>query len=119
MIKEYPSEIIGEDFKLVKLAPTKENLQIIFDIIVENREEFGPWLEWVDFVQKPEDEKCVLESDQNPEKAEWFIQFNNKIVGRVGFALLQEADNVQGSAAASPAGAACRRQRSPRDGQSC
>ena len=93
MIKEYPSEIIGEDFKLVKLAPTAENLQIIFDIIVENREEFRPWLEWVDFVQKPEDEKCVLESDQNPEKAEWFIQFNNKIVGRVGFVNLSRSNN--------------------------
>ena len=34
-----------------------------------------------------------MESDQNPGKAEWFIEFNNKIVGRVGFVNLSRSNN--------------------------
>ena len=93
MIEMFPSEIAGHDFKLVKLAPTTENLQIIFNIIRENYEEFRPWLEWVDFVKKPEDEMSVLEDDQNSGKAEWFIQFDNRIVGRIGFVSLSRSNN--------------------------
>lgn len=91
MIKDFPAEIKGQNVSLVKLAPTSENLKIIFDIIVENRDEFNPWLEWVDFVKKPEDEKCVLENDKI--SPEWFIQFDNKIVGRIGFVALSRGNN--------------------------
>ena len=51
MIDVFPKEISGQDIKLVKLEPTIENAKIIFDIIVVNRDEFRPWLEWTDFVK--------------------------------------------------------------------
>ena len=92
MIKVYPSEVIGKDIKLVKLAPTIENLRVVFDIIVANREEFRPWLEWTDSVQKPEDELPLLEGDKD--SAEWFIKWNNTIVGRIGFVKLSEKNNI-------------------------
>lgn len=92
MIKVYPSEVIGKDIKLVKLAPTIENLRVVFDIIVANREEFRPWLEWTDSVQKPEDELPLLERDKD--SAEWFIKWNNTIVGRIGFVKLSEKNNL-------------------------
>lgn len=92
MIKVYPSEVIGKDIKLVKLAPTIENLRVVFDIIVANREEFRPWLEWTDSVQKPEDELPLLEGDKD--SAEWFIKWNNTIVGRIGFVKLSEKNNL-------------------------
>ena len=91
MIETFPSEIIGENVKLVKLEPSIENLKIIFDIVDNNREEFRPWLEWTDFVKQPEDEKHVLENDKN--SPEWFIQWNNKIVGRIGFVHLAKSHN--------------------------
>lgn len=93
MIKNYPSEIKGENINLVKLAPTLENAKIVFDIIVANRDEFRPWLEWVDFVQKPEDELPLLEKDANIGSASWFIQWQNKIVGRIGFVSLSGSNN--------------------------
>jgi len=91
MIKIFPSEISGQDIKLVKLEPTIENAKIIFDIIDANRDEFRPWLEWTDFVKKPEDELPVLESDKN--SAEWFILWNKNIVGRIGFVGLSARNN--------------------------
>ncbi len=91
MIENFPSEIIGENIKLVKLEPSVENLEVVFDILDNNREEFRPWLEWIDFVKKPEDEKPVLENDKN--SPEWFIQWNNKIVGRIGFVHLSKSNN--------------------------
>lgn len=93
MIKEFPSEINGKDFKLVKLAPTPENLKIVFDLIIANRDEFRRWLEWVDFLQKPEDEKSLLESDNDPKSANWFIQWDNRIVGRIGFVSMSHGNN--------------------------
>lgn len=91
MIKVYPKEIKGKNINLVKLEPTLENAKIVFDIIAANREEFRPWLEWADFVEKPEDEISVLERDVD--SANWFIQWNNKIVGRIGFVKLSKSDN--------------------------
>lgn len=91
MIKIFPSEISGQDIKLVKLEPTIENAKIIFDIIVANRDEFRPWLEWTDFVKKPEDELSVLESDKN--SPEWFVSYDEKIVGRIGFVKLSQRNN--------------------------
>ncbi|MBO7508999.1 MAG: GNAT family N-acetyltransferase [Alphaproteobacteria bacterium] len=91
MIKTFPAEIVGENVKLVKLAPKFDNAKIVFDIIVNNRDEFRPWLEWVDFVQKPEDEMPVLEGDKD--SAEWFIEWNEKIVGRIGFVKLSKGNN--------------------------
>lgn len=91
MIEKFPNEITSKNIKLVKLAPTFDNLKIVFDIIENNRDEFRPWLEWVDFVKKPEDEKSLLEQDKD--SAEWFIQWNNKIVGRIGFVKLSKSDN--------------------------
>lgn len=91
MIEVFPSEIIGESIKLVKLEPTIENLKIVFNIISDNREEFSPWLEWTAFVEKPEDEKSLLENDKI--SPEWFIQWNSKIVGRIGFVNLSRSDN--------------------------
>lgn len=91
MVKTFPSEIIGENIKLVKLAPTLDNVKILFDIVDANREEFRPWLEWVDFVKKPEDEMPLLERDKD--SAEWFIQWNNKIVGRVGFVNMSKSNH--------------------------
>lgn len=93
MIKEFPSGIIGNGFKLVKLTPTPENLKTVFDLIIANRDEFRRWLEWVDFLQKPEDEKSLLESDIDPQSASWFIQLDNKIVGRIGFVSLSRGNN--------------------------
>ncbi len=91
MIKTFPSEVIGQNIKLVKLSPVLENAKIVFDIIVANRDEFRPWLEWTDSVQKPEDELPVLEGDKD--SAEWFIQWNKKIVGRIGFVNLSKNNN--------------------------
>jgi ribosomal-protein-serine acetyltransferase len=91
MIEKFPAEIIGENIKLVKLAPTLDNVKIVFDIVENNRDEFRPWLEWADFVKKPEDEMSLLEHDKD--SAEWFIQWNNKIVGRVGFVHLSKSNN--------------------------
>ena len=91
MIKIFPSEISGQDIKLVKLEPTIENAKIIFDIIDANRDEFRPWLEWTDFVKKPEDELPVLQNDKN--SAEWFILWNKNIVGRIGFVGLSARNN--------------------------
>lgn len=91
MIKTFPSELSGKDIKLVKLEPTIENAKIIFDIIDANRDEFRPWLEWTDFVKKPEDEMPLLEGDKD--SAEWFIQWNNTIVGRIGFVSLSAGSN--------------------------
>jgi ribosomal-protein-serine acetyltransferase len=91
MIEKFPAEIIGENIKLVKLAPTLDNVKIVFDIVENNRDEFRPWLEWTDFVKKPEDEMSLLEHDKD--SAEWFIQWNNKIVGRVGFVHLSKSNN--------------------------
>lgn len=91
MIEVFPSEITGENIKLAKLEVTSENLKVVFDIIDRNRDEFRPWLEWADFVKKPEDEKGVLENDKK--SPEWFILWNNKIVGRIGFVHLSKSNN--------------------------
>jgi len=91
MIKVYPKEIKGKNINLVKLEPTMDNVKIVFDIIVANREEFRTWLEWVDFVEKPEDEMPVLERDVD--SANWFIQWQNKIVGRIGFVNVSKSNN--------------------------
>lgn len=91
MIKTFPSELVGKDIKLVKLEPTLGNAKIIFDIIDANRDEFRPWLEFTDFVKKPEDELPVLQDDKN--SAEWFILWNKNIVGRIGFVGLSARNN--------------------------
>lgn len=91
MIKTFPTELVCKDIKLVKLEPTIENAKIIFDIIDANRDEFRPWLEWTDFVKKPEDEMPVLQNDKN--SAEWFILWNKNIVGRIGFVGLSATGN--------------------------
>lgn len=91
MIKTFPSELVGKDIKLVKLAPTIENAKIIFDIIDANRDEFRPWLEWTDFVKKPEDEIPVLEGDKD--SPEWFVLWNKNIVGRIGLVHLSKSNN--------------------------
>ena len=62
----------------MKLAPTLDNVKILFEMVDANREEFRPGLEWVDFVKKPEDEMHLLEHDTD--SAEWFIQWNNKMI---------------------------------------
>ena len=91
MIENFPSEIIGENIKLVKLEPSVENLEMLYEILDNNREELRPWLEWIEFVKKPEDEKPVLESDKI--SPEWFIQWQNKIVGRIGFVSVSKSNN--------------------------
>ena len=62
MIENFPSEIIGENIKLVKLEPSVENLEMLYEILDNNREELRPWLEWIEFVKKPEDPGALCDA---------------------------------------------------------
>ena len=89
---EFPSIITDGDLELVKLDPTFENTQKVFELIDRNREYLGKWLDWIEFVQKPEDYFNTIQEMSKITSPDFFIRTDNKIVGVAGFFKVKEAD---------------------------
>jgi ribosomal-protein-serine acetyltransferase len=86
---EFPEIIKDGDIELRIVAPTFDNARELFDVIEKNRKYFSEYLGWVGHIQKPEDEFGQLQKWHN-RKSNWLIHKDDKIIGSVGFANMEE-----------------------------
>ncbi|MDR1207643.1 MAG: GNAT family N-acetyltransferase [Rickettsiales bacterium] len=89
-MKDFPEIIKDGDLSLVKLAPTFENTKKVFDLIDRNREYLKKWVNWTDYVQKPEDEFLTVQDMGKKETGAFFILLDDEIVGAIEFFNVKE-----------------------------
>ena len=82
---EYPHRIDFDfEFDMYKPRATFQVARDLYDVVNRNREFFRPWLGWVDFVLRPEDEFDVAKSVAQPDTNKYLIYENMRLRGMVG-----------------------------------
>lgn len=82
---EFPRRIDCGDFELRKPFPTFRLAIELFDAVDRNRQCLEPWLGWVDYVKRPEDEFSVVQSVAQKDTGKYFIFVSQRVYGMVGF----------------------------------
>lgn len=88
----YPMRIKCGDFDLWKPSLSFDVAKNLYSIIDSNRNFFRPWLGWVDYVKRPEDEWSVIQSVAQSDTCKYFIREQQKLIGMVGV-VRQDNDN--------------------------
>ncbi len=82
---KYPHSIDFDfEFDMYKPAASFQVARDLYDVVNRNRDFFRPWLGWVDFVRKPEDEFDVAKSVASENTNKYLLYENMRLRGMVG-----------------------------------
>ena len=91
---EYPKIIKSGGFILEKVKPSFEVARYLFELVDKQRAYMAEWLNWVDVSNCPEDMYPHLNKSYETKNSNYYIIFENKIVGSISFVAFSEANKM-------------------------
>lgn len=91
---EFPKKLKGDGFSLEKVKPTFEVAEFLFEIVNQQREYLGRWLEWVDASKCPEDMYPHLLKSSETKNSNYYIILKKEIIGSISFVDFSETQKT-------------------------
>lgn len=88
---EYPKVIKSDGFILEKVKPSFDVAKYLFELVDKQRVYMSEWLNWVDCSNCPEDMYPHLNKSYETTNSNYYVIFENKIIGSISFVAFSEA----------------------------